>query len=128
MWLASRTALLHHSATLVGIDESGANGLGNQGGVRRSIGCQYQENTGGELLSRWGEEHWRRDESPLSGCGQVPVDGDRVVHQGLVAGTSRRVDGAQGSGGGRRRWGLRSEPNGGQAPRVAQAVSTDWHV
>jgi hypothetical protein len=70
----------------VWISEGGANGGANWGGARRSVDHHYQpidgaKNAGGVT------SHHRVD------VVEVVVDGDRVVHQGLGTGMSRRVGG-----------------------------------
>ena len=83
--------VLLHSTMPVGISEGNADGGGNQGGTWRSVRRQYQMVDGVENADGTMSHHW------VDVVG-VAVDGDRVVHRGLGAGTSRRVSGNRGSG------------------------------
>lgn len=82
--------VLLRGATPVRINESDANGGGNRGGVRRSLDHEYQTVDGTENVGGATSRH----QVDVAG---ITVDGDWVVHQGLV---QERAGGLVGRGSG----------------------------
>jgi hypothetical protein len=108
----------------MGIGDGGANG-GNRGGVRRSIGRQYQPIDGGEKRRRGNESPWGGHDRGHGGWRPSGTPEARCENEqaGRREPRARPVH-----DGGRRGQGRQSEPRSLTRSRVARAVSTGPRV